>query len=498
MTRFACVEVREFSLQAMMRMRPELRAKPVVILDGEPPFEQVRSLSRSARTLGVEPGMTKLDLEMFPAVHILPRSRAEESIARAALLQCAGTFSPRVEEQTCGNRFVCVLDIMGMERLFGSEQTLCGNLRQRIEALGMEPSIAVSGNFHAARCLARGNDAKHILAAAPGMEASALASLPLTVLDLSEDHQDTFVAWGISTLGDLGKLEEAELISRLGQPGKAFRQLARGEAPHHFIPIEESFSLEERIELESPVELLDSLLFVVGVALDQLIIRARSSILALASVTLTLNLERGEPHTRTVRPALPTNQRQLWLKLIHLDLEAHPPPAAIVALTLRAEHGSESTVQLGLFAPQVPESTRLDVTLARIRSIVGEDRVGQAVLKDTHHPDAFRMEPFTVQAATTHQPEPQTKRVALRQIRPPEPVAVTLQQQQPTSFVFRNKKYLVDSCYGPWHFSGDWWNPTLWSLEQWDLVARGGEALLCCCLTHDLIEDRWQLEALYD
>jgi protein ImuB len=118
--------------------------------------------------------------------------------------------------------------------------------------------------------------------------------------------------------------------------------------------------------------------------------------LALAAVTLTLTLERGTPHTRTVRPALPTNDRQLWIKLLHLDLEAHPPQAAILSLMLNAEPSSTSKVQLGLFSPQLPEPMRLDVTLARIRAIVGEDSAGCAVLKDTHKPDALDMKPFTV------------------------------------------------------------------------------------------------------
>jgi protein ImuB len=116
------------------------------------------------------------------------------------------------------------------------------------------------------------------------------------------------------------------------------------------------------MELDSPVELLDSLLFIMGVMLDQLIVRAQSRILALASITLHLDLEDGTSHTRTVRPALPNNDRKLWLKLIHLDLQAHPPQAAILGLSLSAQPGSTSKVQLGLFSPQVPEPMRLDVT----------------------------------------------------------------------------------------------------------------------------------------
>ncbi len=152
--------------------------------------------------------------------------------------------------------------------------------------------------------------------------------LPLDVLDLSPEQAETFAMWGITTLGELAKLEEIELIARLGQPGKELRLLARGESPHLFTAIEPTLTLEERIELDSPIELLDSLLFVMGVMLDQLIVRAQTRILAMASITLLLDLEGGTSHTCTVRPALPNNDRKLWLKLMHLELQAHPPPGS--------------------------------------------------------------------------------------------------------------------------------------------------------------------------
>ena len=277
------------------------------------------------------------------------------------------------------------------------------------------------------------------------------------------------------------------------------RLLARGEAPHIFTPLQATLALEESMELDSPVELLDSLLFVLGVMLDQLIVRAQSQILALASITIDLHLEGGTSHARSVRPALPNTDRKLWLKLIHLDLQAHPPSAAILGLRLSAQPGSTSKVQLGLFSPQVPEPMRLDVTLARIRSIVGEGCVGYAVLKDTHRPDSFRMEPFTVETPSTRATEPGRQRVAMRQLRPTELVTVTVCDRQPQSFIFREKRYAVERAYGPWSSAGDWWRPTLWSLEQWDLVARAhDQSCICCCLTRDLAQDTWQVEALYD
>ena len=500
--RYACLLANEFPLQALLRLRPELQTKPVAVLDGETPFEQVCSLNSLAWTLGIEPEMTKLEMEMFPTAIVLKRSRAEEAAAHTALLECAGSFSPRVEDQSSDGCFICVIDIAGTEKLFGSPDALGENLLKRTKALGVRASIAICSNVRAARCLARGHSGIGIRVVPRGMESTALAPLPLKVLDLSVEHTETFSMWGITTLGELGNLKETELIARIGQAGKELLLLARGEFPHLFTAVEPSFSLEERMELDAPVELLDSLLFIVGVILDQLIVRAQSRILALASITLHLGLEGGTTHSRTVRPALPNTDRKLWLKLIHLDLQAHPPQAAILSLCLNAQPGSTSKVQLGLFSPQVPEPMRLDVTLARIHAIVGEGSAGQAVLKDTHRQDAFEMEPFAVPASAGTR-KSTSQRLAVRQLRPPENVTVTVRDRQPYSFVFREQRYTVERAYGPWSSAGDWWKPSLWSLEQWDVVARGHddgnhESRLCCCLTRDLLQEGWMVEALYD
>lgn len=384
--------------------------------------------------------------------------------------------------------------------LFGPPVTLAKSLLESVNALGVVALIAVSSNFHAAVCLAGGPSSRlDPIIVQAGEERAALASLPLSVLDLSEEHAETFALWGIHTLGMLAELPEKALIARMGQVGKRLRQFARGEMPHLFLPIEPTSVLEERIELDTAVELLNSLLFVVGVMLEQLILRVKARILALASVTIILSLEGGRSHTRTVRPALPTNDRQLWIKLLHLDLEAHPPQAAIMSLALTAEPGNTSKVQLGMFSSQLPEPARLDVTLARIRAIVGEDCVGRAVLRDTRQPDGFRIEPFTVPTGSPRGPSGRPHRAAIRACRPAENVLVTLRDQRPESFLFREKRYDVEKAYGPWLQSGDWWNPTLWSLQQWDLVARSHDgSQLCCHLTYDMRQHSWQMVGLYD
>jgi protein ImuB len=496
---YACLYAREFPAQAILRLRTELLEKACVVMEGKPPLQSVCSFNAKARKLGVVCGMTQVEIETFPSIVTLARSLNEEDATKTALLECAGTFSPRIEDRSNSDAFLCVIDIAGTEKLFGPPRTLTQTLLHRIRELGILASATVSSNFHAAICLARGNSRTNLTVIPPGDEGEALSPLPLSVLALSEEHAETFVSWGIHTLGMLAALPEKELIARMGQEGKRLRQLARGESQHLFVPLETKFRLEERIELDTPVELLDSLLFVIGVMLQQLILRAAARVLALASVTISLSLEGRAPHTRTVRPALPTNDRQLWIKLLHLDLEAHPPQAPVLSLTLAAESGSTSKVQLGLFSPQLPEPMRLDVTLARIRAIVGEKCVGSPVLKDTHQPDTFHMEPFTVSSRQVLAKTQTRTTAATRQLRPTENISVTLCEQQPVSFSFRQKRYDVEHAYGPWLAGGEWWNPTLWSLERWDLVARSHDGiLLCCCLVRDLTQNAWQMEALYD
>jgi protein ImuB len=496
---YACLYAKEFPAQALLRLRPDARGRACVVMEGEPPLQEVCALTRKARSLGMARGMTQVEVDTFPDAVALPRTPKEESAAKAALLECAGGFSPRVEDRSSNREFLCAIDIAGTRGLFGPPEKLAQSLLTRVHALGITACVSVSSNMHAAIAVAKGPLPLSVRVIPSGEESRALEELPLTVLDLSEEQTETFALWGIRTLGMLAMLPEKELISRLGQAGKRLRKMARGEMPHLFQPVEPAFKLEERMELDSPVEILDTLMFVVNIMLEQLVLRAMARALALASVSIVLTLEGGAVHTRMVRPALPTNERQLWLKLLHLDLEAHPPAAAIVAVALDAEPGDTSKVQLGLFSPQLPDPLRLDVTLARIRAIVGDENVGCAVLTDTRETDAFRVEPFQIGSEETSPARPGHLRPAMRRLRPMEAAFVTLENERPKTFVFRKQRYSVERANGPWLTSGEWWNASVWKGQQWDVVGRAPDNVaLNCCLLYDLLRKAWMMLAFYD
>jgi protein ImuB len=497
---YAAVYAKEFPAQAMLRARPELRGRPCVVMDGRAPLQYAFSLNGRARRLGIAHGMSRAEIEIYPAAAILERSPAEEADARAAALACAASFSPRVEERRAERAFLFVLDMAGTGNLFGPPEEMAKMLKTRLGDLSLAVSIGVSGNFHAAACLARGGCGRHGIALAEaGAERAALSALSVTVLDLSEEQAQTLRAWGIHTLGRLAELPEEALIARMGQEGKRLLQAARGELPHLFLAAEEDFLLEEQLELDEPVALLEPLLFLIGALLDRIIARAAAHLRVLAAVAITLQLEDGSAHTRRVQPALPSNDRRLWLRLLHLDLAEHPPQAAALCLKLAAQPGEGSKVQLGLLSPQTPEPGRLDVTLARLRAVVGGGRVGCPALKDTHRPEGFSVERFAFSGGPCSAPAPGGQRAALRWLRPAERVRMLGYEQRPDAFFFRGRKYVVKHAFGPWRMSGEWWGPGAWQLEQWDVIAGAVDgSLLRGRVSRDPAENGWQMVALYD
>jgi protein ImuB len=497
---YACLYVREFPAQALLRHRPDLHGSACVIMNGEAPSEEVCSLNTKARLSGMKHGMSRVEIETFAKPIIMRRSVAIETVTKAALLEVAGNFSPRAEDRSEDTAFVCGIDIMGTRSLFGPPEQLGKSLLMQVRALGLSANVAVSSNFHTALSLAKGFSRRaSVQVVKPGGEAATLSSLPLTVLAVSDAQLETFASWGIYRLGQLAALPEKQLISRMGQEGKRLQQMASGTLPHLFQAIEPPFRLEDRLELDAPLHILESLLFGIRMMLNQLITRVSARVLALASVTVILELEGKGIHERTVRPALPTNDKELWIKLIHLDLEGHPPPAAFIAVALRAEPGSTSKVQLGLFSPQLPEAGRLDITLARLSALVGEGNVGSPALPDQHLPGSFRIEPFALPSGDSGIGVSAITRVSLRQLRPPEPVMVMLKDAKPKGLRFRTRRYVVEDLYGPWFASGEWWNRDRYGLEQWDLTARGEDgSILCCCVMRDRVRNRWQMAALYD
>ena len=494
---YAAIHVSEFPAQSILRLRPDLQSIAVVILAGSPPQERVCALNAHARKRGVVAGMTRLEVEEIGSIHIHSQSAETESAARLVLLEALSQFSPRIEEVFAANACSFILDIAGSERLFGPSDQFAQRLRDAIASTGFRASIAISANFHTSRI--RSEFFRGISVIPAARESIALASTPISALNLHPDQYETFALWGIATLGELAALPEEQMITRFGQPSRLWLALARGSADHTFQPLEEKLELKEHIEFETHIEQLDALLFIGANMIGNLVARASCRALSLASIHIEMSLERSLLYKRLIQPAIPSEDRKFLLKLLQLELAAHPPQAAVISLTLTADAGRQSKIQLGLFAPQAPEPSRLDVTLARLKAMVGSDRVGSPALLDSHCPGHFQMRDFSVVNQPRRTPQSHSTCTSLRRIRPPRLLYIQIDEGKPRIFRDGTTRFEVSVAYGPWWSSGCWWDVDRWDLEEWDVMATtsAGDSI-SCLLVHDHLNGKWLLDAYYD
>jgi protein ImuB len=549
---FACIFVPDFPVEALLRAEPDLRSQSLAVLEGKAPLQTVFAVNENARRAGVDPGMSKLQIEPCAGMVLRARSLPQEATAHAALLDCAQSFSPRVEAHGCDT---IVLDLAGLQPLFGALPKIARALARRASDLGLETNVAVAGNPDTAALAARGFSGVTVIP--EGKEAEQLGSLPVEVLlgnSAQESGQllETFSRWGIRKLRDLTALPVVALSERMGQFGIHLQKLACGATSRTLVPVEPTLIFEEVIELEYPLLLLEPLAFLLGRLLEQLCARLEARALATQELRLCLELKNGwqiedlstnngatgalarpgqsRLFRRTLRLPVPLLDSRTFLKLLQLDLKAHPPGAPIVKIQLSAEPVRPRAVQNGLFLPPSPEPEKLELTLAKIAGIVGEDKVGSLELLDTHRPGGFRMqrfapEPispqkhrdternnshFSIQKNFSVSPclrggfstgSPDDLVTALRIFRPPVDVAVTMQDGKPASINCPKSKEMQGEILwaaGPWRSSGDWWEQEGWAHDEWDIAVRGEAGIALYRLVRDRLGGRWTLEGMYD
>jgi protein ImuB len=517
---FACLFVPDFPVQAAVRLEPDLRGRPVAIIAGAAPLTKVFAVNREARRLGVESGMTKVQMEAFEGITSRWRSLSQEATAYAALLDCAWMISPRVADgaKRGDHEFsdTAVLDIAGCEKLFGSPEKIAHDLSRVAAEVGFETSVAVAGSPLAAVCAAQGFEGVTVIPA--GEESLRIGSLSLEALRIPFEFTGTLKRWGVRTCADFAGLPEVAIVERLGQDGLRWWRLAHGEDHQPLIARDFPSSFEEHMELDSPVELLEPLLFVLNRLLEQLCVRLRMHILSIGEVKVTLTLERNdsrrkEPlfHIRTLRLPVPARDSKFLLKLLQLDLEKHPPSLPVVTVHILTTPVKARCQQLGLFLPLSPDPERLEITLARIQNTVGESRVGAPALLDTHGPNSFQQNRFVLpeikekRAATGKE-----ARAAMRIFRPPLPATVEFQEEKPTFLGCEGARRRILAFAGPWRTKGDWWSETPWARDEWDIKVRtlrptvqpgsreSEEETALYRVYKDLRAKRWFVEGIYD
>ena len=476
----------------------------------------------------------------------------------SSLAEFAYTFSPLVEEAAPDT---VVIDVEGCALRFGSVYELAEEIARQAKVskesggLGCTVNVALAGNpdaaIHAAK-FCRG-----LTFTAPGEELTCLGSLPLKVLQCSlagvEESQareilETLNLWGVRTFEEFAALPVAGVSERLGQDGLKLQRLAGGKTKRHLKISQPAAVFKNSIELDYPVSQLEALSFILARLLNQICASLNAYALATNTLQVELKLENGALHELKLNLPYPMRDHKVFLKLLLLDTEMHPPPAAVVGISLNCEPVNPRVLQTGLFIPLAPEPEKLELMLARLAKLVGAENIGSPELLDTHRPDAFRVKRFELKEAkrrkaNSKQPiaissqqsaisnaksEIRNPKFTLgfRVFRPPLRALVQAEQGCPKEISAWDKNKSVYGkvvcAAGPWRTSGEWWRTDAWARDEWDVAvesrgqrlvvsgqwseavkveavgSQGGPTQILYRIYRELGSGTWFVEGIYD
>jgi protein ImuB len=563
--RIACLLVPALSLAAELRADPELRGRPLAIATAFGPRGEILACSPEAARAGVRVGGGVVHARaVCAALAVRVLSPAKERAAREALRDAALACAPRAELAPPATGFhaaeaAVFVDARGVEALYRSEAGFAAALAARAERLGLPAFVAIAGTrgtaLIAARLLARGalredetprreaetsrgeetqqkrsgapathptpddgtrarsqpqaasaqagvhaSLSTHVIA--PQTDAAFLAPLALDLLNPEDALADALSRFVLRRVGDLLRMPERALVNRLGPALLPLLALARGEdaAPPPCAPGDAR--LEEGTELEAPVAQLEPLSFVLRGLLARLAERLAARGLAFGPLGLALALDGGGRDARALGLAAPTLDVRVVLRLAALALEAKPPAAAVLAISVTTEGAALRGDQLDFFAPAGPAPAVLSRTLAELAALCGPERVGAPALADAHRPDAYTLAPFVLPArrgeASSEREAGNAARAhgpALRALRPPLAASVRSARGSPHWVQSALANGEVVRCAGPWRTTGQWWSEARYAFDHYDVQTSDGSVVR---LRRDLLRECWEIDGVFD
>jgi protein ImuB len=444
----------------------------------------------------------------------------------AALATIAADFSPRFEVHS---EDLAVIDVSGLARLIGPPRAIGGELQRSAAARGTRVHVAMAGTRTAAILLARAQPGLTVVA--PGAHAAALAPMTIRLLEQMHDgllspQRDldrmaaavsAFTRWGIRTLGELAAMPAADLTARVGPQALVWHAIARGDDVRPLVPTLEAERFESSLDLEWPIEGLEPLSFVLTRLLEPLSTRLERRDRGAAVLHVVLRLVTRDTVVRSLQLPSPMRDVRTLRTLALLDLEAHPPGAAIDRVQIVIDPTPGRVLQHALFTRAQPTAEQISTLIARLGALMGADRIGAAAIVDSYRPGAFAMRPFATEHAAPRGPrlpadsgrpggagaaDPRRARAsavvsttvsdvsdvsttvsgvagvpraasaggavgaavpivaALRRCRQPVPARVIVADGRPVRVTTDRRGFAggaVLYCAGPWRTSGDWW-----------------------------------------
>jgi DNA polymerase-4 len=216
---FAAVEVLK---------EPSLADKPLVV--GGRPEERgvVATASYPARAYGIHSAMpTYRALKLCPELVIVPPRHDIYRHYSHQVMALVHETAPLVEQTSVDEAYLDLTSAVdAWEEAVDSARALQGRVRDEV---GLSASLGVAQNKLVAKVASDQHKPGGLTVVRPGEEAGFLASLPVRALwGIGSVTAQRLDEMGVSTVGELARVPEAELRARFGKHGAAMARHAQG------------------------------------------------------------------------------------------------------------------------------------------------------------------------------------------------------------------------------------------------------------------------------
>lgn len=448
---------------------------PQTHVDPERPFVLSADVSGTPRIAALNDaaeaeGFTRGDIladarARTESLQVQPVDPTRDDAALRQLALWATRYTPAVScwsEENGADGFF--LEVSGAAHLFGGEDAMLADLRQRLTHFDLRAKLAITGTAGAAWALSRYHPAP-LCAASSGQEAEALAALPVEALRLSSGTNTILRRLGFKRVGALFGNSRAPFAARFEKELLLRLDQALGHAPEplDFIvapPVYHSarYLLEPVFTTEAVAGIATRLMQNIGHALVRDGVGARDLRLSLYRVD-------GESVVVDIGLTRPTRDPQhvgrlLGLKLERLtnDVDAGFGFEALDLAVVTTE--TMQDWQPELMSDSETGSEQCPALIDRLRQKLGPRSVRRLESVESHLPERAER-PASVIGVAPAWPMPDAGRprplILLSRAEPVDDVAALVPEGPPKRFRWRGALHHVAQAQGPERIAGEWW-----------------------------------------
>jgi protein ImuB len=446
----------------------ELRERPLAVFAAFGNALRLVAVDAGAEAAGLLPGQTVAEARArVPDLELVERDPAGEEADLGRIADWCDRWTPLVGLDRFDDRAGLLLDIGGVDHLFGGESAMAGEIVRRLATVGVTAAAAIAGSPAAARAVARhGLGDGFVRVVAPGEDRAAVAPLPIAAVDPDGSRVAALARLGLKRIGDLLSRPRAGLARRFGRDLLDRLDEAVGEHDRPIVPRRPVPQLSAERRSAEPLPGVDDCL----------------AVLASLAETFCEGLERrGEGMRRaelamwrvdgrvirsrvgTGRPCRdPAVIRRLFEERLRRDGTAIDPGFGFDLVRLSALATTPLDPVAIDFSGEDAGAIDFDRLIDRLGARLGDDRLGVAAPGLSHLPERAAIHRSAADRPDRAWEEPADDDPPARPLRllpRPEPIEAVagLPDGAPLRFRWRRALYEVDRVEGPERIAPEWW-----------------------------------------